>query len=239
MKNVLIIYLIVFTFSAFGQNRPTIKQDLLSPVTTDASSYFWTGTALTTFLVLTQDYLSYPLTERAYETKPLGDAAVVGDYYGQLYPNIIYTLGALAHGYYSTEDKSSYEKADHMFRATLYSGFVTTVLKYTVREPRPNSPQEKNSFPSGHTTTAFAFATVIATEHSWHWGVPALALAALTGFSRMNDERHFLHDVMAGMTLGVGYGLGTYYSKAGQGSKYVIVPIFDQDRTGLRVVTTF
>jgi membrane-associated phospholipid phosphatase len=239
MTHLLKIGFLFLAFSANAQTKPTIKEDLLSPVTTNASSYFWTGTALTTFLVITQDYISYPLTERTYETRPLGDAAKLGDLYGQLYPNILYTLGALTHGYYSTEDKSAYEKADHMFRATLYSGFVVTVLKYTVREPRPNSSHEKNSFPSGHSTTAFAFATVIATEHSWHWGVPAMTLAALTGFSRMNDERHFLHDVIAGMTLGVSYGLGTYYTKNRQDNQFIFVPILDLERAGLRIVKSF
>lgn len=239
MKYLFYIYFVLVAVASNAQDKPTIKQDLLSPVTTDASSYFWSGTAATVFLVVTQDYISYPLTERAYETKPLGGASKIGDLYGQLYPNIFYTIGSLAHGYFYSDDDSSYEKANHMFRATLYSGFVATVLKYTVREPRPNSSHEKNSFPSGHTTTAFAFATVVATEHSWEWGVPAFALAALTGFSRMNDERHFLHDVVAGMTLGVSYGLGTYYTKQGQGQKYVFVPILDQERTGLRVVTSF
>jgi hypothetical protein len=55
----------------------------------------------------------------------------------------------------------------------------------------------------------------------------------------MNDERHFLHDVIAGMTLGVSYGLGTYYTKNGQDNKMIFVPILDQERAGLRVVKSF
>ena len=148
MEMKLFVFLICALFlqkTAIAQSSPTIKQDLLSPVTTDASSYFWNGIAMTTFLVITQDYISYPLTESAYQTKPLGDAAKYGDLYGQVYPNAIYALGALAHGYFSSEDKSSYDKADHMIRASLYSGVAVTVLKYTIRQPRPKSPDEKNT----------------------------------------------------------------------------------------------
>jgi membrane-associated phospholipid phosphatase len=81
------------------------------------------------------------------------------------------------------------------------------VLKYSVRQERPDSTQ-RNSFPSGHTTTAFAFAAVVGEEHGWRWGVPAYALATLVGWSRMNDNKHYLHDVLAGATIGTSVGLG-------------------------------
>lgn len=215
-----------------------MKQGLLSPVTTNAAPFFWTGTAITTYLLISEDQISDPASRNTSHRKPLGDASKLGDLYGQVYPNAIYTLGMLGHGLLF-KGRMSNSRAGHMFKATLYAGLVATILKYTVREPRPDNSKEKNSFPSGHTTTAFTFATVVATEHEWYWGLLALGGAALTGYSRMNDGRHFLHDVVAGMTLGVSYGLGTYYNRQGQGRAYAIAPILDEERTGIRVVKAF
>ncbi len=197
-----------------------------------------TGTVISTFFLLTEDTISDPATEKTAQKQPLGDASKLGDLYGQVYPNAIYTLGMLGHGYFA-KGKRAYERANHMFKATLYAGLMTNILKYTVREPRPDAIKEKNSFPSGHTTTAFVFATVVATEHEWYWGLLAFSGASLTAYSRMNDGRHFLHDVVAGMTIGASYGLGIYFANRGQGKRYAIVPIIDEDRTGLRLVSAF
>jgi membrane-associated phospholipid phosphatase len=235
---------VVFLFFIFIglpnlSHSTTVKQDLVSPVTTDAAYAFWTGTAITTYLLISEDTISDVASKNTSNRKPLGDASKLGDLYGQVYPNIIYFAGMGLHGFFAG-DRDSYGRASHMFKATLYAGLTATIIKYTVREPRPNNIKEKNSFPSGHTTTAFAFATVVATQHDWYWGVLALGGAALTGYSRMNDGRHFLHDVAAGMTIGISYGLGTYFTQyRGQGKRYAFAPIIDQNTTGLRVVASW
>lgn len=59
----------------------------------------------------------------------------------------------------------------------------------------------------GHSTTAFAFASTVASLHSWYWGVGAYSLAAAVAFSRINDNRHYIHNVVAGATIGISYGL--------------------------------
>lgn len=230
-----IILFILFISSSFAAS---VKQEFLSPVTTDAAPVFWTGAAATIALLITEDAVSDPASANTSHRKPLGDASQIGDYYGQLYPNAIYTLGMLAHGM-TTGKNLSYLRATHMFKATVYSVIVASALKYTVREPRPDNIQEKNSFPSGHTTTAFAFATAVAIHHEWYWGLSAITLASLTAYSRMNDGRHFLHDVVAGITIGSSYGLGIYFTQRGQGGRYAIAPILDGDKTGIRLVKTF
>lgn len=216
----------------------SIKQELTSPVTTSAAPYFWTGAAVTTTLLIFEDQVSDPSIKKTAHRKPLGDASTYGDLYGQVYPNAIYTLAMLGDSWLS-ERESSRSKAEHMFKSSVYAGLMATVIKYTAREPRPNNSKEKNSFPSGHTTMAFAFATVVATEHEWYWGTLALGMAGLTGYSRMNDNRHFLHDVAAGMTIGVSYGLGIHYTQKGQGKQFAFVPIIDEERTGLRLVAAW
>lgn len=62
----------------------------------------------------------------------------------------------------------------------------------------------KNSFPSGHTTTAFTMALILAhmiNKKSWSIILPILAL--LAGYSRVYLAQHFLTDVWAGMCIGI------------------------------------
>ncbi|HEY4200234.1 MAG TPA: phosphatase PAP2 family protein [Devosiaceae bacterium] len=58
------------------------------------------------------------------------------------------------------------------------------------------------SFPSGHTTTAFALAMVIAfLSPRWFW--PAVVVAVLVGVSRIGLGVHYASDVVAGAVIGV------------------------------------
>lgn len=60
------------------------------------------------------------------------------------------------------------------------------------------------SFPSGHTSAAFAVATVFARRYRNHKWVPwvAYGLASTVGFSRVTLSAHFVSDVFAGGALG-------------------------------------
>jgi undecaprenyl-diphosphatase len=70
-------------------------------------------------------------------------------------------------------------------------------------EPRPLVPTpHTGSFPSGHSATAFACATVIAWA-SPRLAVPAFVLAALVAWSRVYVGVHWPLDVLGGAALGV------------------------------------
>lgn len=75
-------------------------------------------------------------------------------------------------------------------------------VKYAVREPRPFSGR-RNSFPSGHTTTAFAGAELVRSEYGWGAGLAAYAMATAVGVMRMYNGRHWLNDVIAGAGFGI------------------------------------
>lgn len=78
---------------------------------------------------------------------------------------------------------------------------VAQLLKHTVHETRPDG-SDRLSFPSGHTASAFAAATSIYERRGAGEGVPALALAGLTGLGRVEGRRHHWHDVFAGAAIG-------------------------------------
>jgi undecaprenyl-diphosphatase len=57
------------------------------------------------------------------------------------------------------------------------------------------------SFPSGHSATAFAFATAVGRVHP-HAGIPLRAMAALVAYSRVHTGVHYPGDVIAGALVG-------------------------------------
>ena len=68
-----------------------------------------------------------------------------------------------------------------------------------------------NSFPSGHTASAFALAVILAISLKNKWtGIIVLFLAALVGYSRIYLSQHFLLDVFVGSLIGVLSGLTIY-----------------------------
>lgn len=96
--------------------------------------------------------------------------------------------------------------------AAIVASGITTALKYSIGRTRPAGDGDSDvfrpfsgstSFPSGHVTLAFAVATVIADETKDSWSDVALyGAATLTGFARMNDDRHWASDVLAGALVG-------------------------------------
>jgi membrane-associated phospholipid phosphatase len=88
-----------------------------------------------------------------------------------------------------------------LFRAQLVAQATTQALKISTRRIRPDGTTL--SFPSGHTSAAFATAAVLQSELGWKAGVPAFAVAAWVGASRMQADRHYFSDVVAGATIGL------------------------------------
>lgn len=107
------------------------------------------------------------------------------------------------------------------------TGILAQIIKPLLQSPRPLvyfRPQHfpffidsiihagNNSFPSGHTVTAFAIATVLAfyTTSTMQYLLLLLA-AALVAFSRVYLSQHFLLDVLAGSFIGVLGGIACVY----------------------------
>ena len=88
--------------------------------------------------------------------------------------------------------------------ATAYAamGLVVNVTKHTVREKRPDT-DTRNSFPSGHTATAFMGAELVREEYGNGVGIGAYAFASGIAFLRLYNDRHWLNDVLTGAGMGI------------------------------------
>lgn len=242
LKRIIVFFILNYSL-AQAWDSSDFKSESLSPFTTNAKNVFYAGAALTIGVLIFEDSIIDYTQRDISNDKPLGSLSKLGDLSGQLIPNAFYVIGqSLA--FYSG-DELGYSRAIGMIKATAYSSGLTTVLKYTIREPRPGNNSERNSFPSGHSTSAFAFGGYVYEEHGWRWGVPALALATLVGVSRINDNRHYLHDVLSGMTIGMMYGVGISkidQVKRSSGEKDVgvsFVPLFDSTIRGISLYKEF
>ena len=88
-----------------------------------------------------------------------------------------------------------------LVRAQIVAQVTTQAIKFSVQRTRPDGTAL--SFPSGHTSASFATATVLHSGFGWRVGLPAYAVAAWVGASRMERQRHYLSDVVVGATIGI------------------------------------
>ena len=137
----------------------------------------------------------------------------------------IYGLGAVTSTFYLIGRK----KGDYRARETgllsaealIDSAIVEGVLKEITQRARPLDGIERSeffdggsSFPSGHSTQAWAVATVIANEYKHRPAVQiaAYGIASAVSVARFTGHKHYLSDVVAGSALG--YGIGKFVFNA-------------------------
>lgn len=87
-------------------------------------------------------------------------------------------------------------------RAQLLSQAMVQAVKHTVRRERPDG-SNRAAFPSGHSASAFATATVLHRHYGWKIGVPAYAMGGYIALARMAWNRHHATDVVMGAGFGI------------------------------------
>ena len=151
-----------------------------------------------------------------------------GAYIGNFYLNLGASFATYAVGRASGNAGLAILGAD-LARAQLVSQATAQGIKYIAGRTRPDGTDR--SFPSGHTASAFATATVLQRHYGWKVGIPAYALASYVGASRLNANKHYLSDVAFGAALGIVAGRTVTF---GVGStKFALAPIAAQGGVGI------
>ncbi len=119
--------------------------------------------------------------------------------------------GRLALGLF-TKNEQQMGEGIRWIAAQVVNGALTYSLKAGINRPRPAVADPTlialedlriHSFPSGHTSSAFALATSISLDHpKWYIIAPSYLYASLVGYSRCYLGVHYPSDVLAGAILG-------------------------------------
>ncbi|MFP9112533.1 phosphatase PAP2 family protein [Flavobacterium sp. RHBU_3] len=136
------------------------------------------------------------------EVKEHIDEKITIDDFSQYAPMLsVYALNAAGiEGKHNLGDRTIIMATSYIIMAT-----TVTTLKHTIHVRRPDGSSD-NSFPSGHTATAFAGAEFLWQEYKdkniWY-GITGYVVATGTGAFRMYNNRHWLTDVAAGAGIGI------------------------------------
>jgi membrane-associated phospholipid phosphatase len=152
----------------------------------------------------------------------LADAAagvrVMGSPGGLVLSGTVYVVGRLS------GDREVSAMGLHTAESIILAEFLTNGIKHVAGRARPSQnpgdpwdftalggfeDDEHRSFPSGHSTAAFAFAAAASTELGERWpehrvavGTVLFSGATLVGLSRMYNNRHWASDVAMGAAVG-------------------------------------
>ncbi|GIL17532.1 MAG: hypothetical protein BroJett040_12830 [Oligoflexia bacterium] len=114
-------------------------------------------------------------------------------------------------------------------RALGFTAVTTTAMKKAFRRERPNQSNH-DSFPSGHTSSAFATATSLTHAYGWRAAVIFYPLSVGVGLSRISSDDHWFSDVVGGAFLGFIWGRAGYFHST---SNSAVVPWIEGDAGGL------
>jgi membrane-associated phospholipid phosphatase len=143
-------------------------------------------------------------------------------------PAVMAAAGLIQH------DRDLLRNAGVTISSTILNVALSNALKYTINRARPfvtypdivkKSDAGSPSFPSGHTSSAFAMATSLSLEYpEWYIIIPSFAYAGTVAYSRMHLGVHYPSDVAAGAIIGAGSAYLTYKVNKALIKKHKIKP---------------
>ncbi len=168
------------------------------------------------------------------------------DNYTQWLPAVaVYTLNAVG-----IKGKNNLRDRTMLYAlSNIISSSISYTVKNTTKVERPDG-SSNNSFPSGHTTTAFVAAEFLRQEYkdvSPLYAVAGYAVAATTGALRVYNNRHWVSDVVAGAGLGIlstkfAYWLYPFIKQKlfkDKSSSAMIMPYYQNNGGGVAVIYNF
>ena len=141
--------------------------------------------------------INYPAKDCADRLMERYGPAKIDDYLQYLPSAAFLSLGGLGRG--------GHNFGEHLaLGATAWGimGLSVNALKYSYGDLRPDG-STYNSFPSGHTATAFMGAELVRIEYGGWWGVGAYTVAGVTALLRVYNGRHWVSDLFGGAAIGI------------------------------------
>jgi membrane-associated phospholipid phosphatase len=215
------------------ESRPAQYPPVESPISTDYAKLLWADTVevatgpthwdrdewrnfalITGGLVLTTAALDKPIRDLAQRNRSASSDRFFRDIekFGTKQYGLPLLAGFYGYGVLENDNEAKAVALDGL-SASVISSLATSAIKGVVGRRRPNTgrgPQSFDpfqgdySFPSGHATGAFAFASVIATHYDdnpWIVGT-SYGVAGLVGLARIELNAHWASDVVAGSLIG-------------------------------------
>jgi membrane-associated phospholipid phosphatase len=129
------------------------------------------------------------------------------------------------------KDTEMFKNACIMVAASAFNAGLTFALKYAINRERPfnaypslfvkKTDAGDPSFPSGHTSSAFATATSFSLAYpKWYVIVPSYLWAGSVAYSRLYLGAHYPSDVLGGIIVGSGCAYITYKANKWLNKKY-------------------
>lgn len=236
MKKIILSILILITVFCQAQDSLTVSKN----------KFTYKKLILPTSLIATGIILKEPSIQKSIHTetqKIFGtDFNFQADNYFQFVP-----VGQMLLG--NTFGFESHNGYKQMITNGIVSNVIVTAVvqggKNAFHDLRPDGSAH-NSFPSGHTTTAFNNATLLFLEYKdsniWYASSGYL-FATATGILRMANNRHWAGDVVTGAGLGIGIATAVYYwnpfnfpKKQSKSTSFLGYPILNQNTYGLGMI---
>ena len=166
----------------------------------------------------------------------------------------VYTVAGFYLAGLAGNQNASAVAQDAIAASLIASGIITPALKFVTGRARPRENlgtatfhplnlgySTNSSFPSGHTTEAFALASVIANHYEETWVTCAsYSIAGLVGLARMYHDAHFASDVAAGALIGTLVGKSVVrHNQSLRTGTIVVTPEISTSMAGFRLTRFF
>ncbi len=217
-----------------------------SPLSWDKKDWivFGSGTALTASSIFLFDKPVYQFIQNN-QSESVHHFLGLMEPAGNLYPALA-VVGFSLHGLLK-KDNYNLETALMITESYLINGIIVQLVKNTAGRSRPEDwrgpdplrwegPLKSNSFYSGHTSSAFSAASVIAYRYRETRWVPLVAygIATLGGLQRLYHNEHWLSDTLFGAMTGTAIGL--FIAKNHEKNPFQVFPVITPTGASLSLV---
>lgn len=138
---------------------------------------------------------------------------------------------------------------DGLESSFIAAGLITPSLKFAVGRNRPNRQvgafdfhplSGAASWPSGHTTQAFAVAAAVSGHYDSPWvDAVSYGTASLVGVARIERKTHFASDVLAGALIGMAVGRTVVHMNRHANPVVTLAPMIGVEAVGAQLNIAF